>query len=302
MQQLSQFIMLSDASAGYYLIDFLVILAFMAAVRLLANSMVGSSLKELLTEQDNFAAGITLAGAIIAVSILMMGVASGEAGHSYVDEFSLMAIYGVGAILFMLITRKVFDRVVLTRMDLHQEMLKGNTSTAIVDAGNMIATATNVRAAMSWVDGSTYLGMVVVAVIFVVSQLLMVAATVYRTQVFQSRHKESGRTLQGEIQGGNMAVAVRFAGHRLGVALAVTAASGVVIYAPDSLFWSIAAWSLVAVVMFFAQTLFSIGLRQLLLPGVNIGQEVGVERNVAIGSIEAGAYIGAGLVFVGLLG
>lgn len=305
MEQLNAMIMLSDGSIGYYIIDFVIMLGFMAALRLIASSIAGASLTEILAQRDNFAAGITLAGAVIAVAILMMGVVSGEAGRSYIDEISLMAAYGVLAMALMGVTRKIFDHIALPSVSIHDEILRGNLAAGIVDAGNMISTAIMVRAAMSWIDGSSFLGLMVVLVIYLLSQLLLLGATLYRKKVFEIRHSQSGngdKTLPSEIGTGNVALALRFAGHRLGVGLAVTATSGVVIYDPALLTWSLLAWSVVAVAMFLAQTGFSIILRHILLPGIHIGQEVGEQRNIAIGSIEAAIYIGVGFTFVGLLG
>ncbi len=301
MEYINSLIMLEDASIGYYAVDFVIMLGFMAALRLLAGSIADVSLSDILAKQDNFAAGITLAGAVVAVAILMMGVVSGEAGRSYADEVALMAGYGVLAMVLMWVTRKVFDHISLPGVSIHQEILKGNVAAGIVDAGNMIATAIIVRAAMSWVDGSTFLGLAVVVAAYVVSQIILMAATLYRKKVFESRHGK-GRTLGNEIADGNTALAIRFAGYRLGVGLAVTATSGLVIYDPALLVMSVIAWSLLAVVMFFAQTSLSIALRYILLPGINIGQEVGDQRNIAIGAMEAAIYIGVGFTFVGLLG
>lgn len=95
-------------------------------------------------------------------------------------------------------------------------------------------------------------------------------------------------------------MAIRFSGYRLGVALAMTATSGLVVYDPGLLVFSILAWVLMALIIFVAQTLLSIILRHVLLPKVDIAEEVGEQGNVAIGSIEAAIYIGMGLTFVGL--
>ena len=74
------------------------------------------------------------------------------------------------------------------------------------------------------------------------------------------------------------------------------------IYDPALLVLSVAAWSLLAVVMFLTQTALSIILRHILLTRIDIGQEVGNQRNIAIGAMEAAIYIGVGFTFVGLLG
>lgn len=301
MENITQMIILSDASLVYYLIDFVIIMGFMAILKMLTGMLSDVSLNDLLAKQDNFAAGITLAGAVVAVSILMMGVASGEAGNNYTDEVSLMLVYGVAALFFMWLTRKIFDQIIFSKISIHNEIISGNVAAGIIDAFNMIATAVIVRAAMIWVDGSTFIGIIIVAVIFMLSQVFMLIATMYRSRVFTSRHKETGKTLQTEIKAGNMALAIRFSGHRLGLGLALTATSGIVVYDPQLLELSIISWLVMAVVLFAAQTVLAIILRHIILGGIDIGEEVGIQQNVAIGAIEASIYVGIGLIFIGLL-
>jgi len=300
MENLTQLIMLSDASLAYYAIDFVMLMGFMATLRVLAASIAGISLKELLAQQDNFAAGIALAGAIIAVAVLMMGVVAGDAGSTYVEEITLMGSYGIASMVFLGLTRKIFDKIGLRQISIHDEIMSGNVAAGIVDAFNLIATAIIIRAAMTWVDGSTFLGLAIVVGIFLISQIILILATLYRNAVFNRRHKDNGKTLQGEIKQGNVALAIRFSGYRLGVALAMTATSGLVIYDPGILEWSVLAWVMMAVIIFISQTVLSIILRHILLPKVNIAEEVGEQQNVAIGSIEAAIYVGIGFAFVGL--
>jgi len=300
MENLTQMIMLSDASLAYYAIDFVILMGFMATLRLLATNIAGISLQDLLAQQDNFAAGIALAGAIIAVAVLMMGVVAGDAGATYVEEITLMVSYGIAAMVFMGLTRKIFDKIGLRQISIHNEIMAGNVAAGVVDAFNLIATAIIIRAAMSWVDGSTFLGLAVVVGIFLISQLILIIATLYRNSVFNRRHKDKGKTLQSEIKDGNIALAIRFSGYRLGVALAITATSGLVVYDPGLLEFSVLSWVIMAIIIFVSQTLLSIILRYILLPKVNIAEEVGEQGNIAIGSIEAAIYIGIGLAFVGL--
>lgn len=300
MENLTQLIMLSDASLAYYAIDFVILMGFMATLRILAASIAGISLKELLAQQDNFAAGIALAGAIIAVAVLMMGVVAGDAGSTYVEEITLMGSYGIASMVFLGFTRKIFDKIGLRQISIHDEIMAGNVAAGIVDAFNLIATAIIIRAAMSWVDGSTFLGLAIVIGIFLISQIILILATLYRNAVFNRRHKDKGKTLQGEIKGGNIALAIRFSGYRLGVALAITATSGLVIYDPGVLAFSVLAWVIMAIIIFVSQTLLSIILRHILLPKVNVADEVGEQQNIAIGSIEAAIYVGIGFAFVGL--
>ncbi len=300
MENLTQMIMLSDAALTYYAIDFVILLGFMAALRLLSSAIAGISLQELLAQHDNFSAGIALAGAIIAVAVLMMGVVAGDAGTTYVEEITLMVSYGVAAMIFMSLTRIIFDKIGLRQISIHDEIMQGNVAAGVVDAFNLIATAIIIRAAMTWVDGSTFIGLAVVVGIFLISQIILLLATLYRSAVFNRRHKNTNKTLQGEIKNNNIALAIRFSGHRLGVALAITATSGIVVYDASLLIYSVLAWVIMAIVIFISQTILSIILRHILLPKVNIAEEVGEQANVAIGSIEAAIYIGIGFTFIGL--
>jgi len=297
---MNTYVILHDASMTYYIIDFIIVLAVLAGLRIFSGVVANVSLNDILAKQDNFAMGISLAGAVLGVAIMLMGAVSGDAGVSLKQEAMLMLSYGFAGILLMWITRKVFDKLSLPQISVYEQIQNGNVAAGIVDAGNLIATAIIVRAVMSWVDGTAFIGLAAVIAGYVTSQLIMLLATWYRSTVFAKRHPDA--SLHQEIQTGNVALAVRFSGHRIGVALAVTAASGLVVYYPDSIPTSLLVWSCIALLMFFAQTLISIAARHILLPGINVAEEVGKQKNVAIGTLEASVYIAVGLIFVGLLG
>lgn len=292
------YVVLQDASAVYYLIDFAIVLAVLLGLRVFSGAIANVSLKEILSRHDNFAAGISLAGAVTGIAIMLMGAVSGEAGKNYGNEALLMAGYGLVGIIVMWLTRLIFDRVSLPHISVHGQIMEKNTAAGIVDAGNLIATAIMVRAVMIWVDGS-YIGLAIVFGGYVVSQVVLYLATLYRLQVFKRYYP--GDSLQREIESGNVALALRFAGHRIGVALAVTATSGVVVYHKPEVWISLAVWAGVALAMFIAQTIVAIAARHVLLPGIDVAEEVVKQKNVAIGVMEATVYIAVGFVFVGLL-
>nr|VFK36435.1 MAG: protein of unknown function (DUF350) [Candidatus Kentron sp. SD]VFK38707.1 MAG: protein of unknown function (DUF350) [Candidatus Kentron sp. SD]VFK78786.1 MAG: protein of unknown function (DUF350) [Candidatus Kentron sp. SD] len=294
------YVVLHDASLEYYAIDLVVVLVILAGLRFFSGMVANISLREVLSEDDNAAVGISLAGAIIGVAIMLMGAVAGDAGGTPGQEALLMLGYGIVGILLMWVTSRLFDHLSMSRIPIHDLIQQGNIAAAMVDAGNLIATAIIVRAIMSWVDGSTYVGIAMVLAGYVIAQIILYLATRYRIAVFGRRHP--GNSLQQEIAAGNIALAVRFAGHRIGVGLAVTAASGIAVYTIDDVSFSLLVWSAVALAMFLAQTLLSIVARLVLLPGINVGEEVGVQRNVAIGALEAAIYVAIGLVFVGLFG
>jgi len=294
------YVILHDASLEYYIIDLVIVLAILAGLRFFSGLVANVSLHEVLSEHDNTAVGISLTGAVIGVAIMLMGAVAGDAGVSPMHEALLMLGYGVVGILLMWVTSRLFDRLSMPKISVHDLIQQGNVAAAIADAGNLIATAIIVRAIMGWVDGSTYLGILVVLAGYVIAQIILYLATRYRALVFARRHP--GNSLHQEIATDNIALAVRFAGHRIGVGLAVTAASGIVVYFNDSVWVSLLIWSLWAIGMFLAQTLVSIAARLVLLPGIDVGEEVGVQRNIAIGSLEGAIYVAVGLIYAGLFG
>jgi len=297
---MQNFIGIESSLALYYMIDLLMIIAVMAGMRKIAGAIGNVSSHDELTKRDNFAYGISLSGAALSLAIMLMGAVSGEAANTPINEALVMLGYGGVGILLMAITRKVFDHIALPKISIHDQIMNGNSAAALVDAGNMIATAIMLRAIMTWVDSNSWGGILIVVAGFLLTQLLLLAATLYRRYVFSKRHGETG--LQNEIEKGNIALALRFSGHRIGIALAVTAASGMVIYGGDTGFVNLAAWVGVAVIMFFALTMISIVTRKLILPGVNVADEVDNQGNVAIGAIEASTYVAVGFLLTGLFG
>ncbi len=297
---MNNYIGIESTLAVYYLIDFLIIIAIISAMRPLAGVIGNVSSSVELTQRDNAAFGISIAGATLGLAIMLMGVVSGEVAINPFYEALIMLGYGGLGILLMAFTRKVFDTLSMPRVSIHDEIISGNIAAALIDAGNMIATAIILRAVMVWVDSNSWFGLVFVLAGFLFSQIIMLGATAYRRHVFKRRHHGEG--MQDEIAKGNTALALRFAGHRIGIALAVTAASGTVIYGGEQGFVNLAVWAVTATVMFFVLTIIAVITRKAVLPRVDVAEEVDKQQNIAIGAIEAAIYIAIGLLLAGLFG
>lgn len=257
-----------------------------------------SSVKE-LSEKDNHAFGISFAGALLGLGIMMTGVVSGDASSSLVHELMLVTAYGVLGIALMASTRFFFDKITLRDISIHQQIMNGNFAVGIVDAGNMIATAIIVRAVMVWVDTEEFYGLAVVMIGFVISQLLLVLVTRYRHAVYARRH--NGRSLQEGLAEGNRALAARYLGHKVGAALTVTAASGVIDYNDNAPYVAILQWGVVSLLLVLTLSLLAIISRHIILRGINVVEEVDDQHNVGIGLIEAAIYIIYGLLLAALI-
>jgi len=284
----------------YYVmaLDFIVVLVMLTimgkAIGLVANV---NSIHE-LSEKDNHAFGVSFAGALIALGIMLTGAVSGDETISLLYELSIVSAYGVLGLVLMVVTRFVLDRISLPRISIHQQILSGNQAAAILDAANMIATAIIIRAVMMWVDTESFQGLAFVVLGFVASQFLMIAVTKYRTFVYGRRH--NGECIQAAFEAGNIALSIRYFGHKVGAALAVTAASGIVTYSTQHEFVSAMLWLGASVVMVIILSLVSILARHIILRKVDVVQEVDDQSNIAIGLIEAVIYVVIGLLLAGL--
>jgi hypothetical protein len=126
----------------------------------------------------------------------------------------------------------------------------------------------------------------------------MILVTRYRLFVYAKRHK--GANLQHEFESGNVAIAIRYLGHKIGVALAVTAASGIAEFTVGAEVQAALLWAGASVVMTIALSLLSIAARHVILWGVNVVEEVDDQKNVGIGLIEATIFIVNGVVLAAL--
>ncbi len=300
LEILSDYINLDPDLALYYLLDFAISVAILSGMRFLAGTVANVSATHEISQKDNKAFGVSLAGAMVAVSIMLMGVVSGDAGFSLADEAQSMLIFGVAGILLMWITRIVFDRLSFPKLSIQNQIMQGNMAASIIDACNMIATAIIIKGAMTWVDGNIGISLLAVVISFFASQIIMALATLYRVKVYAKRH--NNEQLHTAIEQDNIALSLRFGAYRIGIAIAVSAAFTAVEYVTQDFALVFVLWFSVALLLFIILTLIAIIIRLGVLHKVNIGEEVGEQRNISVGVIEGSIYIVVGLLIAGLIG
>lgn len=296
---LSEFINVDADLALYYLVDFIIAVIILSGIRFLAGTVANVSATHEISQKDNRAFGVSLAGAMLAVSIMLMGVVSGEAGFSLANEMLAVLLFGVIGILLMWLTRIIFDKISFPGLSIHDQIMQGNLSASIIDASNMVATAIIIKGAMTWVEGGWMMSIIAVIASFLASQVIMSLATVYRVKVYQNRH--NGEQLHTAIEQDNVALSLRFSAYRIGIAIAVSAAFTVVEYVPQSFIYVFLLWFAVALVLFIVLTLVAIVIRLGVLHQVNIAEEVGQQQNISVGVIEGSIYIVVGLLISGLI-
>jgi uncharacterized membrane protein YjfL (UPF0719 family) len=280
------------------LINLVIAVGLLSGLRFVTGFVANVNSAEELATRDNYAFGIAMAAGIMALASMLTGAVSGDIGATYLSEVISVLSYGVLGVVLIKVGRLIQDKFVLTGIQIQQQIKSGNLAAALVDAANTLATGLVLRAVMLWVESDTLNGLLIVLAAFVITQLLMALVSKYRVLVYARRH--DGESLHSVLEAGKVALAIRFLGHILGVALAITAASGVVAYQTENLIMALMVWALVALVFNILVSLISSIARYAVLFGVNVVEEVDHQNNVGVAAIEASISISIGLFFVAL--
>jgi uncharacterized membrane protein YjfL (UPF0719 family) len=269
-----------------------------AGLRFITGIVANVNSAEELASRDNFAFGIAMAAGVISLALMLTGAVSGEPGETYLGEIVSVISYGILGLILIKVGRLSQDKFILTGIEIQGEIKAGNLAAALVDAANTIATGLVLRAVMLWVESDTLNGLLVVLAAFLLTQLLLALVTKYRLIVYARR--STGGDLQTAFKEGNVALAIRFMGHLLGVALAITAASGVVGYDVENLILALILWTGISLLFAVLVSLLAIIARNVVLMGVDVVEEVNSQNNVGVAAIEASIYISIGLFFTAL--
>ncbi|MCO7226899.1 DUF350 domain-containing protein [Pleionea sp. CnH1-48] len=282
-------------------LDLVIVIALLISMKFLKGFFSSVHSTEELKEKNNAAFGISYAGGILALGIMLTGVSSGEIADTFLDEALSVGGFGLLGLLMIMAGRFIQDRFVLTKLDVHAELAKGNLASAFVDVGHMLAVGLIVRAAMIWVPVSDWSIIPVLLVAFVLAQLVMLVASIYRIKLFKARNDGHDNCLQTAIAEGNYALALRYGAFMVGAALATNSMTGLVTYSLENPWLSVVFWaglSLVAIVIFAGLVMLT---RKLVLSGIDVAEEVDRQKNAGVAAIEGAIFIAIGLILAALL-
>ncbi|MDN3378451.1 MULTISPECIES: DUF350 domain-containing protein [unclassified Pseudoalteromonas] len=282
-------------------IDFAIIIALFVSLKFIKGWVSNLHANDEITERDNFAFGISFAAGLVALAIVLTGVSSGAFAATLQLEALQMLAYGVLAIVLIKLGHFFQDKVALRKVSLHDEIVKGNATAAIIDFGHVVSVAIVIRSALFWVATEGWHGIPIVIAAFIIGSLALLLVSQYRVQLFK-RTNRSGDCLQQAIVDGNLAVGIRYAGFLIGSALAITAASGIAPYVADSINASLVYWAISAVVCLIAFILLHLITIKIILAGCDISDEVNRQKNVGVATISAAISFAVGITMATLLG
>lgn len=287
---------------GFILLDIAIAIGLILTLRFLSGWVSHVKSLDELAKRDNFAFGISLAGGILALIVMMTGLVSENFTGHLGDQLRLLIGYGVLGVALIKCGRMIQDLIVFRGISIPEEILKGNKSAAILDLANALVTAMVVRSVMAWVDIQGITGVVGVIGTFLGAQLVVGCMTLWWMNVYHRRHPEGYFTQA--IQNDNRALATRYACHTLGASLALGGASGMIYFDAAGFIAqgiSVIVWLVCGILLCGLISLLARFGRLFILSGVNIAEEVDVQDNLAVALVEGALYLSIGLYFFALL-
>jgi uncharacterized membrane protein YjfL (UPF0719 family) len=278
---------------SYVVVDLAVVVALFVVYRLLSG-WIGTA-----KHGAEPGEALSLAGGLIGIAIILRAVLGGDFAVDLVAELSLVFVSGLLGLVLMRVGRELQDRLVFTKINIKEAVLKGNMTAAIVDFSNSIATAILVGAALIWVSPTTWIGGFGVVLSFIMAQFVVALVARFRFEIFSIRNKGLG--LEEAFLAGNEALGIRYMGHVIGAALAASASAAFVTYSQDDWMLTLFTWGLFVVFMVMLLSLLSFLAQKLVLIDMDLVSEVDVHKNIGVAAVEASIYCGLGLLLSSLL-
>lgn len=284
-------------------LDLAVAVAAICALRYLSGLLFGVDSRNELAEKNNFAFGLTLAGGAGAVALVLAAATAGDPAVDFARELGVVALYAVLGLALLKVGMLINDRVVFNEFSLKQAINGGNAAAGTAQAANLIAIGILANAAIGYSEGDLANAVATVVIVFLLAQIVLLGVTRLRGMIYAKRN--DGAQWQSAIDGGNTALGVRYAGHLIGTALAVSSAGGMIAYvAPPGAGMVVVYAALLglAVVLAVVLLLLSMLAQRVILHGIDVVEEVDVQANIGVAAIEAAVFIGVGLVMHAVIG
>ena len=291
--------LLSSVLLLFLIVDLIIALALLSAMRFFTGAVDNIDTTDELAKRDNFAFGISLAGAIFGLGIVLSGAITGEKATSLPLEVLGMTLYGLVGLVLIKLGRWIHDRVSLNRLDKNVEIAQRNVAVAIVDACSAIATAIIIRSTLIWAEGLELITFVAIFSAFLVYQTIMQLMTRYREHRYSRGNL--GTTMQQAFRDNNIAAAVRHGGYLIAVSISVTIASNYVYYDTANLMSTLGSWMLFSFIMLTTFTMLAIIAKKLILNGVNINKEVDIQNNIGIATMDMAINLAIAFILTALL-
>ncbi|MCI4671548.1 MAG: DUF350 domain-containing protein [Bacteroidia bacterium] len=112
-------------------------------------------LDEQLTQYDNNAVSVSVAGYFIGLTAIFLGAINGPSSSNFVDDYLNVTAYSLGGIFLLNISRIINGKLILYKFSVDKEIIKDqNPGTGVVEAGVYVASGLIISGAISGEGGS----------------------------------------------------------------------------------------------------------------------------------------------------
>jgi hypothetical protein len=283
---------------GYLAIDVGIALILLFVVRWMSGRVTKISVSNELGERDNFAFGISVAGRMLSLCIVLGSVVGRHIGEGYQGAAIGMLLFGVISIALVKLGRIAHDKIVLNKLDKEQMIADKNVSVALVDAASAIASAIMLRSMLLWVEGTDVNAIVAITTGFIVVLLVLLLMTrLYELRFATNNQNDS---FQKILCKGHIALAIEHSGNLIGTAIIVSAASVLLTYDPQTYVSNVTGWLIVGFALSMSLLMMVTVAKRLVLSGLDWKQEVDQQHNVGVASIQLVLSVGIAFIVIGV--
>ncbi len=284
----------------YLLIDLGLALLLLMVMKWLAGAFRTNSVTEELGVKDNFAFGISIAGGMLSLCIVLSSVVGRHVGLGYEQAVVGMLTFGLVGIVLVKFGRFAHDKLVLNRLDSQAMIADRSVSVALVDAASLIASAIILRSMMLWVDGSDANAIIAIITGF----LVVLAVLLVLTRLIERRYAKGNQndSFQGALRKGQLALAIEHSGNLLGTATIVASAGSLLTYNPKGYVSNVTGWLGISVILTVSLMILVAMSKRVILFGMDYRQEIDQQHNVGVACLALTLSIGIALVVNGVLG
>lgn len=261
----------------------LFLLVFLAA-RWAKYVSAGYDVHAELVERDNVAVAATIAGYYLAVTLVFAGAYLGPS-KGLLTDLVVVGGYTLLGILLVNIARLINDKLLLHRFSVRKELLEDrNLGVGIVLLASYLSAGLVVAGAVHGEGG----GPLTAIVFFIVGQIALILFTwIYDLIIPYSLHDE--------LESGNVAAGVGYAGSLVAIGLIVmnAVAGEFVSWTSNSIDLAV---QISAILIYLP--LVRLFFDKVMLPGADLNREIKEDRNVGAGILEFASSVGFSAVLI----
>ncbi|WP_100643184.1 DUF350 domain-containing protein [Alteromonas facilis] len=282
----------------YLSIDLSIALILLFLVRWLSGRVTGISVTHELGNKDNFAFGISMAGRMLSLCIVLGSVVGRHVGQGYESAAVGMLLFGLIGIALVRFGRFSHDKLVLNRLDKDKMIDEKNVSVALVDASSAIASAIMLKSMLQWVQGTDMNAIIAITSGFIVVLVVLLLMTRFYEMRFASNNQND--SFQKVLCKGHMAAAIEHSGNLIGTALVVSTASILLQYDAQTYVSNVTGWLIASLGLAISLLILVTVAKRVVLAGLNWSQEVDQQHNIGVAAIQCVLSVGIAFIVVGV--